>query len=245
MNIASDRRTIAFARPPSLIRDAARGFRRVTGLTVVTTPGSASPDTRTRDLPSPPTHPLCAKTLRELPGKGPCDAEWRKHLRSAVKTRGGRIHTCPLGLRCAGVPIVLDDELLGLAKLVSGPEISKDRFRFLVGLLEDLIARPCQEFYVLLLQEEIGALRISVKRLRRTRRPALPDGNHARPPPAEVENSRGSLKAETLISRVLDYPHEHDADSKHSLHQVAAAVGKNEKCLAHLFAEQVGERMQT
>ena len=55
------------------------------------------------------------------------------------------MHTCPLGLRCAGVPIILDDELIGLAKFVSGPEIPKERFRSLVSLLEVLVARPCQD----------------------------------------------------------------------------------------------------
>ena len=87
------------------------------------------------------------------------------------------MHTCPLGLRCAGLPIILDDELIGLAKFVSGPEIPRERFRFLVDLLEVLVARPCQELHVVLLREEIQTLQASVNQLRRTKRPARPIGS--------------------------------------------------------------------
>lgn len=245
MNPPSDMRAIVLAKLPRLIRDAARDFRLLTGLTVVTTLGSALPDRPTRGRLSPPVHPRCAKLLRGLFLKGPCEAEWEKHLQGTLKAQGCRIHTCPLGLRCASVPILLGDELLALAKLVSGPEISPERFRSLVDLLGALIARPCQELNVILLKERIEILQGSVNRLRRAKQPPWQTGNDDDPPPADGQNNDGSLKAQTLIGQVLGYLSEHYTDSNLSLVQVAGAVRKNEKYVTHLFAQHVGERMRS
>jgi AraC-like DNA-binding protein len=243
MVVLDVKRSIAFARFPGLIRDAARDFQRLVGLAAVTTFGSASAARQTRSLPSPPVHPLCAKLLRETTRKSPCDAEWKRHLFAAGK-QVCRIHTCPLGLRCAGLPIALGDELLGLAKCVSGPEIPAERFRSFVGLLETLISRPCQELRILLLQEEVRTLQGSVNRLRQAKRPAglirnLPDA-----PTAEDLPDDRSPEAQTLISQVLDYLDKHYAESELSLLQVAGAVGRNEKYVAHLFVHHLGERMR-
>jgi hypothetical protein len=49
-------RMIAMARLPRLIRDAVRDFKRQTGLTVVTTLGTITPDKRTHRLPLPRVH---------------------------------------------------------------------------------------------------------------------------------------------------------------------------------------------
>jgi AraC-like DNA-binding protein len=245
MNAPSVERTIAFARFPSLIRDAARSLQQLTGLTAVTTFGSASPDMRTRGLPSPPVHPLCAKLLREASPKSPCDAEWQKHLELAVRMRACRMHICPLGLRCASVPILLGDDLLGLAKLVSPPEVPKKRFRSFVDLLEVLIARPCQELYVGVLREEVHNLRVSVERLQQVTRMNCPALYESDAPVAKDQINGHSPQAQTLISQILDYLNEHYADSELTLVQIATALGKNEKYVTHLFAQQVGERMRT
>jgi AraC-like DNA-binding protein len=155
------------------------------------------------------------------------------------------MHTCPLGLRCAGVPIVLDDELIGLAKFVSGSEIPRERFRSLVSLLEVLVARPCQELHVVLLREEIQTLHHSVNQLRRTKRLSGPTGGRDEMPLAQEEPSDPSPIARTLIGQLLEYLNKHYAESELSLSQVADAVDKNPKYVTHLFAQQVGERMRT
>ncbi len=155
------------------------------------------------------------------------------------------MHTCPLGLRCAGVPIILDDELIGMAKFVSGPEIPRERFRSLVSLLEVLVARPCQELHVVLLREEIQTLQASVNQLRRIKRPSRPTGIGDDMPLTREEPSDPSQNAETLIGQLLEYLNEHYSESELSLSQVADAVDKNPKYVTHLFAQQVGERMRT
>jgi hypothetical protein len=151
VNAQAEHRVIAVATLPHQIRHAAREFQQLTGLTVVTTFGTAFPLGDPLGRLSPPVHPCCAKSLATLATKGPCEAEWKKHLRDVSTGQGCRIHTCPLGLRCAGVPIVLADELVGMAKLVCGPEVSKKRFRSLAHLLQVMIVQPCQELPIVLL----------------------------------------------------------------------------------------------
>lgn len=237
--------TIAFARLPYLIRDAARDFQRLTGLTAVTTLGSANADTRTRNLPSPPLHPLCSKLLEEIGDDGSCEAEWKRHLDRAVRMQDHRIHVCPLGLRCASVPITLGGELHGLAKVVSGQEVSMERFRSLVHLLDALITRPCQDLHIGMLTEEIKTLQVSVEQLRLAKQPSWTNGNDASATLPKNDNNNGIRKDQALIRQVLDYLGEHYADKRLSLGQVARAVGRNEKYVTHLFAQTVGERMRS
>jgi AraC-like DNA-binding protein len=246
LSVPSDKQAIAYARFPGLIRDAVRDFRQQTGFHAVTTLGTASADPQLRGLPSPPVHPRCAELLkRETPRKAPCDAEWRKHLRSAAGSESRRTHTCPLGLRCAGIPILVGDELLGLAKFVCGPELSKDRFHSLVSLLEALVARPCQDLHILLLQDEIQALQTSVDRLQRIRPLPHPAGRETDRAATEEETPEPLPQIQSLIRHVLDYLGEHHADCELTLGQVAGAVGRNPKYVTHLFVQQVGERMRT
>jgi AraC-like DNA-binding protein len=245
MAVLEIKRAIAFAKFPGLIRDAARDFQRLTGLTAVTTLGFPTAEKQARGLPSPPVHPLCAKLIRESTRKPPCDAEWKKHLQFAEAMRCCRIHTCPLGLRCAGLPIALGDELLGLVKVVSDADVPKRKFRSLVGLLETLIARPCQDLHVLCLREEILTLECSVERLQRAKRPNWLIGNLSDPPTAGDSADDHSPQAQNLISQVLDHLNKHYTDSDLSLGHVASAVGRNEKYITHLFMQQVGERMRT
>ncbi len=138
-------RTIAFARFPGLIRDAVRGFQRLTGFTAVTTLGSASADTRTRSVPSPPVHPRSAQSC--------CENSSKSALRRGVA------ETSPVCCEHAGLPdayLSTRAPLRGSAhrsrrraarsgQVRFGREVPKERFRSLVGLLEALIARPCQD----------------------------------------------------------------------------------------------------
>lgn len=240
MGVLNDKRAIALARLPGEVRDAVRQFERLTGLTAVTTLGSASVDERTKALPLPSLHPRCAELVRKGGRQRRCAVEWQHHLRSAVKMRRSRIHVCPLRLRCAGVPIALGNRLLGLAKLVCDPAIPEKRFRTLVGLLETLIARPCQNLEVLLLREEVHTLHVSMNRLRRATKPVWGGGSATNR--FTTRNAEGDSigKAQDLICQVLSYLDQHYTESGLSLRQTANAMGRNEKYLAHLFVQQIG-----
>jgi AraC-like DNA-binding protein len=244
MSDRSVRRSIAFARFPGVIRGAARDFHRLFGLTAVTTFGSTSADRQTCRSMAPPVHPLCARLLRNITNKPPCEVEWKKHLELAERKRCCRIHTCPLGLRCASLPIAAGDDLLGLVKLVSGPGIPKERFRSLVGLLETVIARPCHDLQVFVLQEKVETLQGTVNRLQHAKRPAGPIVHSSQLTATKVPAGADSPQAQTVISQVLDYLNQHYADGDLTLVQVAGAVGRNQKYVSHLFVQHLGERMR-
>jgi AraC-like DNA-binding protein len=242
MNVSYYRK-LALAKFPRLIRDALGDFRRLTGFTAVTALRSAPVEREARAL-VPPVHPRCATLLRHATRPPPCDAEWRKHLDAGLSTSSGLRHTCPLGLRCACVPVLLGGELLGLAKFVSGPEISKERFRSAVDLLDLLVARPCQEMHNFFLREEIKSLHTLVNRLQRAKQPASV-ARRGPAPPAKSQPAPHLFDSHSrVIGEVLDYLGAHFTEPELCLTQVAAAVGKNKKYLAHLFAHQVGERMR-
>jgi AraC-like DNA-binding protein len=143
------------------------------------------------------------------------------------------------------VAIVVGDELLGLAKCVCGPEITKEQLRSMVRPLEDMIARPCLDLEIFTLRNEIHALHADFGQLRRVKQPAWPTGSRAELPAAEGRGGEDSPRGHTLMGQVLEYLGDHFADTGLSLSQVARAVGKNEKYVAHLFAQQIGERMRT
>jgi AraC-like DNA-binding protein len=240
----ADHRALELIRLRSQIRLALRDFQRLTGFAAITALGLASASDRGRALPSPPVHPRCAERLRGSVQNTPCDAEWREHLRSAQRTHGDRIHTCPLGLRCVGVPIFVGDELLGMGKLVCGSEVSEAKFRSLVRVFEALILRPCQDFHVSLLRREIHDLETSVNQLQRVKLPVRSVSGYG------VGTESGGMQdnapgVQVVIGRVLKYLGLHFAERDLSLVQVAKAVGRNEKYVAHLFVQQVGQRMRT
>lgn len=245
MDLPDDARSFEISKFPNLIRNALRAFKRLTGLTAVATLGTPSSDAHPLNLVLPAVHPRCAQLMRETPDTPPCETEWRRHLRFAEKTQRCRKHTCPLGLQCACVPVVLGDEVLGLAKCVVGSEVSAARFGYLVGILEVLISRSCHEFHVLRLREEVRALQTSVDLLRQAKKPN---------PPVEATTDRstahgptriGSNDAQAVVSRALEFLDEHFAEGQLCLADVAGALGKNEKYISHLFARHVGVRMRT
>ena len=245
MKALNDQRRLAFAKVPSLIREALRQFRRLTACVAVPALRPLAVDAPTHDILLPPVHPRCAALLRKTTRKPPCEDEWNKHLKFGQKTLGSKRHTCPLGLRCACIPILLGDELMGFAKFVSGPEITDERFALVADQLELLISRSCQDLHVALLQEEIRALRASVNRLERAKRPRAIAGSDGHASGDGDSPKPATAPCPSLISQVLDYLHDHFTDRDLSLSCIAKAVGKNEKYLTHLFAQQVGERMRT
>ena len=245
MMVLSDQRKLACAKIPSLIREGLRRFRRLTGFTAVSALRPVFAEGPTRDISLPPVHPRCALLLRKATRKPPCEVEWQKHLRFGQKTLSGNRHVCPLGLRCACVPILLGTELLGFAKFVAGREVSAERFALAADQLELLIAGPCQDLHVALLQEEIRALRSSVSRLERAKRPAAITGNDGNAPGGGEPSRSATAQSPSLISQVLDYLNDHFTERELSLTCIAKAVGRNQKYLTHLFVQQVGERMRT
>lgn len=183
--------------------------------------------------------------MQESSDTPPCETEWRKHLRSAERTKRCRRHTCPLGLQCSCVPIVLEQELVGLAKCVVGGEVPRARLDAAVGTLEVVIASFCHEYEGHLMRQELGALRESVDVLRQVKQPTLAAADDPAWTGQVSTQNNESVRAGGLIQQAQEYLKQRFPDSSLCLSDVATALGRNEKYLSHLFARQCGVRMRS
>jgi AraC-like DNA-binding protein len=244
MSVLAGKRTVALARLRREIHAAAREFQRLTELVAVISLRAASARGRSQIDPPPVVHPECAKQLGDSVKSSPCEVEWQKHIRFAERKKDTRVHMCPHGLRCAGVAILLGAELVGLGKLVCSPQVPKSQFQSFVIVLKALLNQPCQNFYASLLEGEVQTLQSAVELLRRSEESASGSEVGANLQSEKPRNNPLSAGNQDLISQILEYIDLHYTDRELSLVQVAQAVGRNEKYIAHLFTQQVGERMR-
>jgi AraC-like DNA-binding protein len=147
-------------------------------------------------------------------------------------------------LRCAGVAILLGDELVGLGKLVCSPQVPRSQFQSFVIFLEALLNQPCQNFYASILEEEVRTLQSAIELLRRSGESDPGNEVGANLQSETNRNTPQSAGTHFLIIQILEYLDLHYTDRELSLVGVAQAVGRNEKYVAHLFTQRVGERMR-
>jgi AraC-like DNA-binding protein len=128
-----------------------------------------------------------------------------------------------------------DGRLIGVAKLVAGPETSERTFSTATSVLDLLVTRTCLEALVAGLSQEVGVLRQSVAALRQ-----MPSkGEPAAAPEPEAAERRNL----TLVENALSYLHRHYQAPTLSLAAVAEALGCNPRYLTARFTLIVGERM--
>ncbi len=212
--------------PTHLSRIQSR-FRALTGLSTATSIKSR-PDEGMDELP-PPLHPTCASLLRSVKTP-PCRKHWRHHIRSSIDSRRNHGHVCPLGLRCACVPIYFEDTPIGVAKLVTDTQLASDHFTALTETLSILVSLVCCKLQASLLRDELRVW---------TRRFSPHDAQTGGPTAGSAEN-RDSV----LVDRALDYIHRHYNSHDLCLLEVSAAVGCNPRYLTTLFTKVVGRRMR-
>ena len=239
---AGPRFDLSLVRLPGRMRGALGRFHTITGLTAVTslvTPlaGSGPPPAL-----SPPVHPRCARQLRS--GRAaPCRKQWFIHTRTSRRSPVVHSHTCPIGLRCSCVPIQFDGRLIGVAKLVAGPETSDRAFSTATSVLDLLVTRTCLEALVAGLSQEVGGLRQSVAELRQMQLKGDPTAALSDPPAAAPEPEAAERRNLTLVDNALSYLHRHYQAPTLSLAVVAEALGCNPRYLTARFTLIVGERM--
>jgi AraC-like DNA-binding protein len=157
-----------------------------------------------------------------------------------------RVHneTCPLGLLCSSVPIFFGDTLVGEAKLVLGPEAPHASLSVAARLLELTVSRFSLALYVLVLTEDVKALKERLDGIQNVRSdgfpgPDVPFPRRATSPSGAQVEGRGSV-----AHRALAYVSRRYLAPTLSLVEVARALGCNEKYLAHRFSEVVGQHMR-
>jgi AraC-like DNA-binding protein len=233
---------LSAVRLPGRMRQALRLFRNVTGLTAVS--GLAVPLAGAEQPASlsPPVHPRCARRLRS--GRtAPCRRQWFIHLRSSRRSPGVHSHTCPIGLRCSCVPIRFDGRLIGVAKLVVGPETPARAFSAATSVLGLVVAGVSQDALASGLSDEVNVLRRRVVELRQVRPQGKLAAASSRPPAAAPEPGAAERRNLTLVDSALSHLHRHYQSPAFSLPAVAAALECNPRYLTTRFTSIVGERM--
>ena len=225
------------------MRRAVKRFRKMTGLTAVTTLVTSLPE-RGRPLGlSPPVHPLCARRLRVV-DRGPCSEQWLLHVRSLRRSPRTHSHTCPIGLRCTCVPIHVGDHLVGAAKLVADSDTSEADLKAAVTVLGLVVSETCQDCVVSALSEELRALQQRLTHLQQMQSTGRPGVGGSHPPTAPPAGDTGGQGA-AMMNRVLAYLHGRYQEPTLSLPAVAVALGYNPRYLTTRFTQVVGEHMHT
>ena len=235
---------LALVRLPVRMRRALRFFRKVTGLTAVTSIATAFPQPRRKVSLSPPVHPQCARRLRST-GSTPYSEQWLVHLGPGRRFAGSRGPICPLGTRCSCVPVHLGNQLVGVVKLIADSEIPDTTFSSAMGILRLAVSETAQHSIVSVLSGEVRALRQRVAEFQEIHGrghpgAAVSDGSYSRRGLDEAD-AQGAV----LVQRALSYLQRHYQERAVSLPAVAEALGCNPKYLTTCFTRIVGEHMHT
>ena len=183
---------LALVQLPRRMRRALKLFRKITGMTAVTSLTTSLQAPGKPFAMSPPVHPRCAKKLRSIPN-APCGEQWLIHVRSGRRSRRVHTHTCPIGLRCSCVPIHFGDQLVGVAKLVVDSGTSESALNTAVSVLKLVVSETCQDTVVALLSEEL-----------RKSRQRLTDLQHVHSGAASGAEETDAQSV-ALVDRVLDH----------------------------------------
>lgn len=234
---------LALAQLPPRMRRAIRLFRGLTGFSAVASLRTAVEDPPGRDAIAPSMHPRCSSLLRRTESGAPCEEQWQRHLRAGPRSEPVQSHVCPLGLRCSCVPIFYGETLIGIAKLVVGPEATDRRFSLAVEALELTVSRVCQDFHVSALTEELEGLRRQVAELRKVRRSAQLEPHKDGPEAGTREGHAPMARTGSLVDQALRHLDGHYLDRGLSLAGLSRALGVNGQYLTRLFTRVVGQRM--
>ena len=216
------------------MRRSLRRFRKITGLTAVTSVATSWPERGTPFDLSPPVHPRCAKKLRSIPN-APCGEQWSIHVRSSRRTSWSHSHICPIGMRCSCVPIHFGGRLVGVAKLVVDADTPETAAKTALSVLELVVSETCRDSAVTILSEEVRVLRQRVTELQQ-----IHSSDRSGTGAGEKDAQRN-----VLVDRALAHLQLHYRDPRLSLGTVADALECNPRYLTTRFTQVVGEHLHT
>jgi AraC-like DNA-binding protein len=226
------------------MRQELRHFRKITGLIAVTSLANSLPESGTQFLLAPPVHPQCARRIRRL-RRTPCGDQWLAHVRNSRRSPRARSHECPIGMRCACVPIHFGDHLVGVGKLVAAPTTPDSAFAAAMGVLELIVSKTCLHLTVSGLTEQVLALQGRVNGFEQFRTRGGGVGTPAartKNPPISDDSVARSIQ---LVNRALAYLQAHYRNPVLTLPEIASALGCNPRYLTTRFTQVVGEHMRT
>jgi len=207
-----------------LLHDVVERFARVGDVELPAVSLDVSEPENAEDPPTNPGHPACA----QYAGSDYCRESWQLHLAELKRQPETHWHKCDYGRLCAIVPIVYRDRCLAAVKIACPASMDEDDFERQVELL-DILAKE----FVISNSEYL-------ERLSRAQEAGVERGTAAPECTVECVERRPShpriLKAIRKIQEQL-------ADPRLTVGRVARELNMDPSYLAHLFVEQVGQRM--
>src|SRR5262245_38273269 len=235
---------LALVQLPVRMRRTLGFFRKVTGLTAVTSIATSFPQPGRKVALSPPVHPQCARRLRST-GSAPYSEQWLIRLGSGRRSAGSRGPICPMGTRCSCVPIHLGNQLVGVVKLVADSEMSDTTFSSAMGILRLAVSETAQQSIVSVLSGEVRALRQRIAEFQEIQGHGHPGAVVSDTPYGRHGPDGAAAQGAVLVHRALSYLQRHYQEQAVSLPAVAEALGCNPKYLTTCFTRIVGEHTHT
>ncbi|MHC4441510.1 MAG: helix-turn-helix transcriptional regulator [Planctomycetota bacterium] len=171
-----------------------------------------------------PSHPACA----EFSGTGYCRESWQLHLAELKRRPEVHWHKCDHQRLCALVPLICNGQCPAVFKLVCSDAIGENHFKRYIELLDVLVENLVTseaDFLAMLFPPGQSAAGYEVHSSRKTNQPV-------KMPPSHPQ-----------VVKALEYIEDHFCNPKLTVGYVAQALDIHPDYLAHLFNEQVGQRM--
>jgi AraC-like DNA-binding protein len=199
-------------------------FERLTGLVAVLATVDPHDESTATSFLSAPVHPLCA----DVPDREACRQSWHTHLAELALRAEVNRHKCRFGKLCAVVPVTWHRRCVAACQLVCPESMEAEAFEHSVEFLDVLI-----ENFVARHGDSLSRLRIPDEK--------APDG---RPHGDITHNEKGTKPPlNPKVRDAIDYIDEQVRAIDLNATKVARQLEINATYLAHLFAEQVGIRM--
>jgi AraC-like DNA-binding protein len=199
-------------------------FERLTGLVAVLAAVDPHSEPTAESFLSAPAHPLCA----DVPDREACRQSWHAHLAELALRAEVNRHQCRLGKLCAVVPVAWHRRCVAVCQLVCPESMEHEAFdrsvEFLDVLIENFVARHGNSLSRLLIADEKAT------------------GAHLHGEPARDEKG-AKPPLHQKVRDAIEYIDEHTRAFDLNAGGVAKQLEINATYLAHLFAEQVGMRM--
>lgn len=197
-------------------------FCLLTGQRVIFHPLSPPLDDERRAT-SLPMHPACS----DFASTEYCRESWRAHLEQLNASPRSHWHRCDYGKLCAIVPVCHQGRCLAVFKLVCDQSVETGVFESYVHALD------------LLLKHEMEENADRWAKLLRLQNVSLPDD--AANLRIKTDPTNGAVHPK--VHKAIWFIERHLSDTDLSVGRIAEALAVHPDYLAHLFAEQVGERM--
>ncbi len=146
-------------------------------------------------------------------------------------------------MRCSCVPVHYGDSLVAIAQCVVSPKTPDRQLLRAVRILELTVAKACQDALVSDLSDHLDTARDQVAELEEIRNGRMPATNDGDATVAADTDGFTAAAGRSLVDRALEFIARHALERRFSLKVISRELGVNDKYLAHLFSQVVGQRM--